>query len=214
MKRKQQTAREIMILFLVKLGFANLSVSNKIIKARRIISMMTGNANFTTPSPALTTLTVNADALEDAEAAMDGSKLKTDQRNTALQTLTNSLKLEQLYVETVANGNTEIILSSGFEVRKPATKPAILPAPVNVLAKSNGFEGQLQLKWKAVKGKDLYVVELSTDLNGKWQMFKQSSKASVIVEGLNPGQLYYIRVAAINTLGLSPWSDIASGRPN
>ena len=188
MKSKQQTAREIMLLFLVKLGFHNVPVAKKIVKARKIISMMTGNPDFDKPSPDLETLKTNTNDLEAAEAAMDGSKIKTEQRNTALQTLTNNLKLEQLYVEATANGNVEMILSSGFDVRNPATKPVVLPAPVNLTAKGNGFEGQLQLKWQAVKGKDLYAVELTTDLTGKWQIVEQSTKASLVIKGLIPGQ--------------------------
>lgn len=215
MKITKHTAREVMILFLVKLGFTDLSVAKKIVKARKIITNMTGNAYFATPAPALSVLTTQTDALEAAEAAMDGSRLKTEQRNAALQTLTASLKLEQLYVEATANGNTEIILSSGFDLRNPATKPVILPAPVDVLARNNAFEGQIQLKWKAVKGKDLYVVSMSTDLSsGDWTMVAESTRARVTVSDLAPGKLYYFRVAAINPKGMGGWSDITSARPN
>ncbi len=215
MKRKLQTARELFIMFLVKLGFSNTSVPVKIIKARRIISMMTGNASFGTPSPSLATLTTQTDALEDAEAAMDGSKLNTDLRNAALQTLSASLKLEQLYVEAIANGNTAVILSSGFEVRNPRTNPVLLPAPENLLAKPNGFEKQLKLTWKAVKKKDVYTIEMTADptLNN-WQIVAQSTKAKVVIEDLNSGQMYYFRVTAVNAAGASPWSDTAGGRPS
>ncbi len=50
MKTKKQTSRELFILFLVKAGMNNLNVSEKIVKGRRVISMMTGNPNYVTPS--------------------------------------------------------------------------------------------------------------------------------------------------------------------
>jgi predicted phage tail protein len=38
------------------------------------------------------------------------------------------------------------------------------------------------------------------------------TKSGCTATGLNPGQMYYFRVRAVGTSGLSPWSDIAQKR--
>jgi hypothetical protein len=208
------TLPQTVIFFLVKLGFKDSSVAAKIIRGRKIIENMTGNPYFTTPIPTLNDFSKLVDNLEAAEAAMDGSKIKTEQRNNTLQLFEAGIKQLQSYVEVTANGNTEQILSSGFEVRNPATKPQILPAPTIMKVYSNGQIGQLVVKCKSIKGCKLYVFEICTDLNkGDWMEAGASTKAGITIEKLQSGTLYYIRAIAINAAGISPASDMGTCRP-
>ena len=211
--KTEQTTAPVFILFLVKLGLKDQSVANQIVKGRRVLSMMKDNDRFPHPSPSLAEFTALSDQLEEAEAAMDRSRLKTEKRNAALKLFTGAFKNLQAYVEAVANGNQSIVLSSGFELRNHNTRSLILPAPVGVKAYRNGFSGQVGLKWSPVKGKKVYSIEMADSLvSGNWVPAGYSTKAKVTVTGLTPGQLYYFRVRVINPAGLSDWSEVASGR--
>ena len=57
----------------VKLALQQLTVPQKVQFLRQVVTAMTGNANFATPSPTLVTITAKADDLEttfnDAQAA-------------------------------------------------------------------------------------------------------------------------------------------------
>jgi hypothetical protein len=50
------------------------------------------------------------------------------------------------------------------------------------------------------------------DPKGPWTQFYVGTKSSCTATELNPGQMYYFRVRALGTSGLSPWSDIAQKR--
>ena len=213
MKLKKQTAEQLLVLFLVKLGISNSPVAYKIVRARKILTLMKGNAYFPNPEPKLNVLDSAIAALEDAEAAMDGSKIKTEQRNMALNTFNAVMKQLQAYVEVTANGNVEIILSSGFEVRNHATKPVLLVAPVNVTAKVGALTGEIDMKWKSNRKAKLNVIEHSTDpVNGKWELAAQATKATITLTGYTPGEKQYFRVAHINAAGIGPYSDVVEGR--
>ncbi len=211
---KNRKQRRFLIFFLVKLGLSNKPVAQKIIKARTIIANMTGNAYFPTTNPPIANLTTVTDALETAEAALDGSKIKTEQRDMALAAFEAVIKQLQSDVENIADGNVEKILSSGFDVRNPRTAPVILPAPVALTAVSTGISGQVKIRWQAVKGAKSYPVQVSADGGANWTMAAASTKATVIVEELTPGQLFFFRVACFNAAGLSGWSDPIQCRPN
>ncbi|MCX6200225.1 MAG: fibronectin type III domain-containing protein [Bacteroidetes bacterium] len=213
MKKKKQTARELFILFLVKAGMSNIPVSSKLVKARKVVTMMTGNANYTTPIPSLSTITTVTDALETAEVAMDGSKIKTQQRDLALNLFQIDMNQLQAYVETTAKGDVEKILSSGFEVRNPATKAVKLSAPVEITVIA--LSSALNIKWKTNKKAILNVIQVSTTSDGKgWDLGGETTKSTITINELTPGTTYYLRVAHINAAGIGEWSEVVVCIPN
>jgi hypothetical protein len=107
-----------------------------------------------------------------------------------------------------------MILSSGFDVRSDRTKADILPAPVNLRVTNTQIEGQLKLKWNAVKKKNLYAIVQAVDAPVlMWEPAGESTKASITINNLVGGQKYWYRVSVINSAGMSGWSDPISGRP-
>src|SRR4051812_24225383 len=88
-KLTRKQAKRVWIMLLAKLGFAQMTPTVKVSTARHIVDAMTGNPNFTTPNPSLASVTAAADALEAAQAALDGTLIKTYDRNTA-QTALNT----------------------------------------------------------------------------------------------------------------------------
>lgn len=84
---------------------------------------------------------------------------------------------------------------------------------MNLKVKTNAFDGQLQLRWKAVKYKLAYVVaatENPTDPKS-WNLLDKTGKANLVVKDLKPGVTYYFRVFAFNSLGDGPVSEVANG---
>jgi hypothetical protein len=66
-----------------------------------------------------------------------------------------------------------------------------------------------------VKKKRIYLVQIAQEFPGGplvWQYATESTKSMIIIDGLNSGQKYNIRVAAINAAGASDWSDVISSR--
>jgi hypothetical protein len=211
MKRKE---RRILIFLLAKLGFKDLPVTDKVTKARRIVGLMNGNPNFPLPNPSLFTVSAAINALDDAQKALDGSKPKTSIRNEALKQLEKLMTALQSYVDTTAMGNSSIILSAGFEVRDERTKPGVLDAPLGITASHTQMEGQVKLKWKSIKKKNFYRVEAALDGETLvWKIVAESTKATVLINGLQPGMKYCFRIVVVNSAGASAPSGVVLCRP-
>lgn len=203
------------VLFLVKKGMNRLSVSEKLIVAERIINSMTDNPNFTNPVPTLANFTAIVNELKDAEAAMDGSKVRTNLRNTALAVFNASVNQLQAYVENVADGNTEVILSSGFELRNRPTKPVLPEIPELVSAKAGVLTGELLVKWKRNTQARFTMVEITRNPGtDSWMPAGQTTGSKIVLSSYDPTQLYFVRVAHVNKVGMGPWSEWVQGRPS
>jgi len=113
-----------------------------------------------------------------------------------------------------ANGTGAI---SGTVNATPSTVPG---PPTNLSAASNGQSGQVQLIWTPPDngGSAItdYLVQYSTD-NSSWTTFQHANPVTgttTIVTGLMNGQPYYFRVAAVNTDGQGPYSNVATATPS
>jgi hypothetical protein len=73
--------------------------------------------------------------------------------------------------------------------------------------------GEISLKWKAIRKTTVYVVQYSTAIVGpmdNWQFAGESSKASLLMTGLQSGQIYFFRVACVTAAGVGNWSEAIS----
>jgi Fibronectin type III domain len=199
----------------IKLNLSNLSVAQKIAKAKQIVTALTGNPTFPTPSPSLASITAAATALTTADtevqAARQTAKEKTNARNQkedALDTLLNQIAA---YVESVG-GDDQTILSAGMDVRGPAVASNDAPGPPqNLTATAGDHEGEIDLSWDKVSGAKSYVIEKSNDPNvsTSWTHAGVSTRSNFTAGDLTSGTRYWFRVAAINNNGQSGWSDPA-----
>jgi hypothetical protein len=82
-------------------------------------------------------------------------------------------------------------------------------APQNLVATGGDMEGECDLQWDPVYGRDAYIAEWAENPAGPWTQFYVGNKSSATCSGLDPGEMYYFRVAAVGPLGQGPWSDIA-----
>lgn len=197
----------------VKLGFYALSVADKVLKARNIVILMTGNTAFTTPNPSLAAITAAADALETAfNEAADGGKTKTAIMYSKEAELDALMPQLTAYVQEASAGDALLILSSGMEIRADKTPPQDLPAPFGLETKTGDNEGEVMLRWKKVDKSKAYLIQKSADGSTGWESLNvTSTRATAVVTGLPSANRIWFRVCAIGPKGNSPWSDPSRG---
>jgi len=200
----------------VKLNLRGLTTSIKIVKARQIVTSLTGNPSFTTPNPSLANVTTAATALEtaleDALLARNNAVTKTaimHEKEDALELLLRQLAS---YVESVAGDDDLKILGAGMEVRSPATAAGPPATPAALSATEGDHDGEIDLSWDPVSGAKSYVIERSPDppTSNSWAHQTVSLKSSASVGGLVSGTRYWFRVGTMGTGGQSGWSDPAT----
>lgn len=201
----------------IKLNFAGLSVTEKIAKARQIVSSLTGNSAFTTPTPALAAVGAAIDGLETAhaesQAAKQLAKTKTSAQNEKESILDKIISQLAAYVESVGGGDEELVRSAGMDTRAAASASSdgpSVPAALNATAGDHG--GEVDLSWDKVAGARSYVIEKSPDppTATSWSYSGVSTKSRATVNGLTSGARVWFRVAAVGTNGQGGWSDPAT----
>ncbi|HEX7414057.1 MAG TPA: fibronectin type III domain-containing protein [Bacteroidia bacterium] len=206
----------------VSVRLYKLLVAAKVEFARGVVIAMTGNTNFTTPSPALSVITSAANSLDNAiTAAQDRSRLHISQRKTADGVLDNLLAQLALYVENVSNNDANKILSSGMGVKHSAAASQVPDAPTKLSAVSTTNEGEVELKWHGVPKARVYVIEQSDDVSAVqtqpstnpaplsarvfivWTQTDIITKTKLVVKGLVSGSKYAFRVYVVSAGGKS-----------
>ena len=206
------------IIYLVKLGFTQITFSALVGKGRNCVTMLTGNAAYPTPSPALATITAACDRLSVANDRYDFTRSRLDlaERETAYQELKDLLRELGAYVQLTSEGDKDLILSAGFDVEKQRTPIGELPAPQNLRAvPAAGYPRTVDLRWDGVKGRSIYEVwicEGDFKDHDNWTMHALTQKNHLRVDGLTSDAIYTFRVVAQGTAGASPASDVASAK--
>ncbi len=199
----------------VKLGLSTLSPQEVVELTNRIVTMMTGNANFPTPNPPLATLsaqnTASIGGITGYDTAKAGADAALQTRDDLLAVQKGSLTQLAAYVENASGGDPAKIESAGMSVRAPSTAPVGPMTQVLELVLSEGdFEGTLDLMFKPVRGAKSYEIQISPDPPGTWTTKMTATKSSGTIQGLTSGAKLWVRVRAVgagNQFG--PWSDPA-----
>lgn len=221
----------------VKLGFSRLTTAEKLLKARTIVTAMTGNPNFLTPPPTpdLLVVTASTDALElAAQNAAKGGTDKTLIKNVAEDELNNLMSQLADYVQVASAGDPVIIESSGMDVKSSATPPQLLGAVLGPVAKVAGNPGEINILWDKLEGAKSYVVEMlvtikdgtvvdpipdpggegevvtESESGSEWMRIDTVTKSKLLVQGLQTGVVYSFRIAGINGAGQGNYSQTVS----
>ena len=101
-------------------GFKRLSDAALLLRSNSIVSSVTGNAYFPTPTPTLASITSAITAFQTAtEAAVGGGTQLISVRKAARQEVIDQLHLLSNYVLFTAAGNEVIATSSGISITNP-----------------------------------------------------------------------------------------------
>jgi hypothetical protein len=173
---------------------------------QNIVTRMTGNANFTTPVPALPAVTTACNELQNAEtAALARTKGAVAIRNEKRTTLIALLQQLRGYIQSIADGNVEngtsIIESSGIAVRKPLVrKPRVFNAVPGAVS------GAVKLVAASAGARASYEWEYSTDGGKTWVTQPVTMQAKTTVSGLTPGASVQFRYKPVTIKGEGDWS--------
>lgn len=172
---------------------------------RLIVTMMTGNPSFPTPTPPLSEVSAALDALEASEElANKGGKGMVKQRDVALRAVHTKMNVLKAYVQGTANAEPDrgeaIILSAGMKVGKPRMRTKL---PVE--AKHGSGPGRVVLDAKALPKPVQYRWQMSTD-QATWTDLPETFKTKTTVEGLVPSMVYSFRLRTVTRNGPSEWS--------
>ena len=180
--------------------------------SQTIVTAMTNNAAYPTPSPALAVVTT---AINDFSIALNnaanGGTLLTTIKNNKRQELAKELRLLASYVHVNCKGSLATLISSGFPTQKPTRTPVgILPAPVTPVLNTGARSGDLAAASSPIPNAYTYNwrVALAAAPDAYVQRV-QTTAASNTFSGLTPGQFYIVDVNAIGSAGPSDWSDTA-----
>ena len=203
----------------IVLDLKNITVPDKIQFLREIVTQITGNANYTTPSPALATITGKANALETAlgaqQTAQQIAKTATTNLETAVKAADTAVNSLSNYVWETSGGDEAKIQTAGMSLRAPKTPTTSLAAPQNLNVTGGDSDGELDASWDRVNKAKTYEVQISDDppTSTSWRAGDIASASKITLTGLTSGAKIWVRVRALGPKGLkSPWSDPAVKR--
>lgn len=191
----------------VSLSFARKPDTDLIAFTRNVISLMTGNAQYPNPTPALATLTTAVNDFESkVHDALNGGKIEIAARNAASVALLAMLRQLAAYVQASCGADLLALLTSGFEAVRAPSPAGILPAPANPRLSLTGKSGELWFKFDRIANAQNYTIQTAAAAVGPWQDYDLSTASRVLIEALTPGQVCWARACANGSAGASEWS--------
>lgn len=197
----------------VKLNLNGLSIADLLQRAADIKTAMTGNANFATPIPTLTSIGTLITALTNTnntyESGLITQKTNLTNRDNAAAALVAALSQLGGYVEAASAGDDAKIQSAGMGVRGTRA-PVSVPSQVMNLSLSAGDnDGELDAQWDPVANVKTYDVQTSPEpiTSTSWVAKPSVTKSKAMLSGLPSGTRVNVRVRAVGAGGTGAWSD-------
>ena len=184
----------------------SMPIPQKLQRTQEIIDKMGSSANFPTPAPPLVEVRTAREELATAyQAALDGGLTAKAEQRTKNAALNDKLRPLRDYVNEIAQGDEDIVLSSGFEASKVPSPVGTMPQVVDLRGKGGDGDGSIKLRWTPVYGAKNYVVEQSLD-GIVFTPIAYPVKATRVLDKLTVGQFYHYQVAANGAAGLGAFS--------
>ena len=194
----------------LRLGLEDVSALDLVPYAQGIHDTMQGAPHFPAPVPASAVFQAAINALMAANAAVisEGGRSDYQAKRMALSELRRQMKRLGAYVSLVADGDEDIILSSGFGVRKKAAPVGELARPSRPISRLTRTTGRVDLDWEVIPGVKLYHLYMSTsEAPFNWQLLAATTKSRCNADGLVSGAYYWFAVTALGTAGETSMSD-------
>ncbi len=200
----------------IKLSLSKLKPSDLLTFFRNVIAKLTGNPHYPALPVALADMETTAQELEDLiEAAIQGSKQSRLLRDAKIGESTVILRSTADYVRMVAQGDAAILESSGFPLAAARLPIGIPGAPLNVEARMTTLRGEVEVRWKSVRGAhgyQLWITDQDPATATNWQAIAYTTRVKHLVTSLESYKAYFFCVSAIGTAGEGAQSDPAMGR--
>lgn len=193
----------------ILLSFWRLVVPMLIVFGRSVHTKMSGNPYFETPNPTLASLKAALDDTETKAAiAKDGSKQDKSNLKVAKKTVVDVLRGLAWYVEGVANGDENILISSGFELSKEP-----IPSQRDDFFMLQGIgSGELIIGCVAFPKAGAYIWQVSATstlpaADKDWLFAGASTQRKTNLKGYTPDTKLWFRVRPVTPDGLMEGSD-------
>ncbi len=203
--------------YFVKLELAAKTADEKITQGNAICMAMLNNSSyFIDPvNPTIAELQLITDNLEAALIAA------VNAGNTQKAALANAEAMYDItadrmgfYVQSIADSDLEhslqIIQAAAMDTRKARAKTPIPNAIEEINAIYTNVTGTILVKWKGTKYARFFNIYISNAPNGEWKLIATTPKRKTLIENLQSGMRYYIKVFVAGTNGISPESPTAS----
>ena len=199
--------------------FDRLSAGDFLIKSGSIVTSMIGNSHYAEPwagqGLTLDNLKATYEAYQEAYyASLTHDSLKIAQRDATRQTLTDLLKRLALYLELMSEGDTAQLATTGYDLRHDSVhnnSSELLPAPSDFKVTHGQLTGSLNIQVTRLSGAGSYEIQITQGdpkIESNWQHALSSVTCThIVITGLNPAQIYWVRVRGLDSNGGGIWSD-------
>ena len=195
----------------VALGFVRINAGQLVEFIRNIITLMTGNANFTTPSPPLATVTSAVDQFDSlVQEALNGDRIVIAARNAARASLLSLMRQLASYVQGQCAGDVAILVSSGFKSIKQKSTSVIPAVPTGARLTPGPNTCTLMFRFGRDRNVSNFSIQVADDSEGPWTDWGLSNKTRVLLENLTPLRTKWARARSNGAAGSSDWTEPTS----
>jgi hypothetical protein len=193
--------------------YSRLSEANLDFKAQMIIVNLTDNPHFPVTSPTLANFSVIKNEYSAAlQNSAEGAKTAVAIKNQAKTTLLQNMRFLAANIESLAQGDRAMLVSSGFELATEGENIPPLAAPTNFAISDGANAGELKLTVKGVPNAVSYLHEYTegpVTEESVW-VSKISTSRTHTFTGIRSGIRVYCRVAAVGRKGQEVYGNVLS----
>lgn len=198
----------VLVVIHLSRGFFRLSPTKLVEFSRNVVVLLTGNANFPTPVPALSVLTAAIDKLDDLiQKSLSGDRIMMALRDVARNELLMVLVDLGAYVQAGCLNSLAIFLTSGFKAIGPRSTSVIPPKPTNARLTQSDVSGSLVFLFKKTRNTQSCSIQIAALPTGPWTDYGVTSKGKVTLENLPTMAVTWARVKANGAAGSSGWTE-------
>lgn len=202
---------------IAKYNLHNKSVKQLLAQAALVVKRMKDEPAFDDPKGLVNALEEEIVQLSTSETRKNAAK--KEWQKLVVQTRKRQHILKEAYRKVVdlvnrqSQYNPVKIARSGLDYFFPGHAPRLPhpPAPGKPRARPLAGIGRIKVWWKGIGRRCLYVIYISTNPRDpdSWQWVGGTGKTKVILENLETGLVYWIRITVLGTKGEGPPSQPA-----
>ena len=197
-------------------GFSHVKDDELLVRSNTVLQAMTDNKHFPDPRPGLEVASKLLDRFQQllSVARRKGSPQDTAAKNEAKSALISALQQLAFYVSKVAEGNLQMLLSSGFQLSSYPKAGDVPELVRSVVLRDGKQSGQMRLDFAKQTSILLYEYRFAMEEEMKEGLWSEplltTSSRNNIMAPLTPFQRYFVQVRGVNGFGKSEWSEAVS----
>lgn len=209
-----EAPQHVFTMKLIKTDLRGLNALMLLGRARVVRNQMKNNPLFPAPSPSMPEFEAGIERLaESVRSTYNGaSRYEFHLKQRHMEELADMIKSLAAYVSIVANGDSQIVLAAGFELRRASAPINQLEAPKYPRSKSGRHPQTIDLRWEPVHGARMYRVFVRKGYASEGPSVRVvlCTKSRCTVDKLEPLEHYTFQVQALGARAEGPISAITS----